>query len=861
MRPGNGKSKDPEYFIPRVKDLLTKVWGMEVFTELDLANAYHQIKLHPDSRKYSGFYFPGEGQFIWNVLFFGVKGAVTHFQRVMEEALSDVPSHIVVVIYVDNILMASKEVKTHKDDIEVVIKALNKANLRLKPSKCKIAMEAIQFMGIIVDRRRRGVDAFKAKAFQEMKAPTSGKEVQAVLGFVNFLRDFIPLYASLAAPLEKLRNTKKISAELWKESGAEEAFEKLKVILSNAPILHAPDFSKRFVMESDASQFGVGVVLFQEVGKVKRYIDFAAKALTGGQINYPAAKRELLAGLFGMKRWRNWLLFRKFTWGMDNSAMTYINESTNRMVLNWVHIFSEFDFDTVFKRGILNILPHNLSHMYGLMDDLDFGRKEKSKEKVDVSEGIAMRVAGVGSKYKISKERYLWECEEKNHLEDDLEKRKELLNQRHVENHGGVSILFQTMWVDSYWWDTMWEECIKTVKGCKTCMLFNVGRGGFHPMRTLCAAMPMDHVLMDFAGPFKVGKKGELYIFILVDVHSRFCFLQVLKGKVAVLTVYACMAVFANFGVPKILQSDNDTSFVNEVIKEFSKMAGFEHCCIMAYFPRTNGVVEKWVGETKLLLKKWCEGNMENWPDLVPAIQKALNDKISSRTKSCPFDVMFGRRMNGFEDYRLHEETAPLNKREMEKLRREWIRKMDELANDIWPLILKVGKEAGEKRCARGNEEGRRQPKKKTLEVGQLVLKRVAPKRGGSRKWEGPYEIVEFEKKKRGYKLKEVLGKKRLLKGHVPIERLKECTEAFSLEEDDGLRYEVEFIKSHGKADDGTFVYLVKWKDYDDKESTWEKAWALENKTILEYWMDQDKSLEYARARVKEVRDMEKELD
>ena len=84
-----------------------------------------------------------------------------------------------------------------------------------------------------------------------------------------------------------------------------------------------------------------------------------------------------------------------------------------------------------------------------------------------------MRVAGAGSKYKILKECCLWECEEKNHLEDDLEKKKELLNQRYVENHGGVSILFQTMWVDGYWWDTMWEECIKTLKGCKTCMLFN----------------------------------------------------------------------------------------------------------------------------------------------------------------------------------------------------------------------------------------------------------------------------------------------------------------------------------------------------------------------------------------------------
>ena len=105
-------------------------------------------------------------------------------------------------------------------------------------------------MGIIVDGGRRGVDVFKAKVFEDMKAPTSGKDVQAVLGFLNFLRDFIPLYACVAAPLEALRNTKKISMKLWVESGAKEAFEKLKKILSSAPILHAPNFSHPFVMES-----------------------------------------------------------------------------------------------------------------------------------------------------------------------------------------------------------------------------------------------------------------------------------------------------------------------------------------------------------------------------------------------------------------------------------------------------------------------------------------------------------------------------------------------------------------------------------------------------------------------------------
>ena len=210
---------------------------MKVFTELDLVNAYHQIKLTEESRKYTGFYFLGEGQFVWNVLFFGAKGAVTHFQRVMEEALVGVPDWVVVVIYVDNILVASRRIETHVEDVKLVIKALNKANLRLKPSKCKIAMAAIQFMGIIVDGGRRGVDVFKAKVFEDMKALTSGKDVQAVLGFLNFLRDFIPLYACVAAPLEALRNTKKISMKLWVESGAKEAFEKLKKILSSAPIL------------------------------------------------------------------------------------------------------------------------------------------------------------------------------------------------------------------------------------------------------------------------------------------------------------------------------------------------------------------------------------------------------------------------------------------------------------------------------------------------------------------------------------------------------------------------------------------------------------------------------------------------
>ena len=122
---------------------------------------------------------------------------------------------------------------------------------------------------------------------------------------------------------------KVILNNLWKESGGEGVFELAKKVLSEAPILHNLDWSLEFFLETDASQYGVGAILYQETEEGKRYVDFAAKAFNKAQQNYNAAKRELLAGLYAMNRWRPWLLFRKFTWGLDSKAVSFINTLTN----------------------------------------------------------------------------------------------------------------------------------------------------------------------------------------------------------------------------------------------------------------------------------------------------------------------------------------------------------------------------------------------------------------------------------------------------------------------------------------------------------------------------------------------------
>ena len=215
----NKLMKEPTFIIPLLKEMLGRLVGLKIFSELDLVNAYHQVNLDEDSYLLTGFIIPGSGAACWRVLFFGPKGAVTHFQKVVERVVGEVSIDIVIVIYVDNILVGSKDVESHVKELNMVIHALTKAGFKLKPSKCKIAYLAIQFMGAVVDGDQRGVCPLKAEVFAKMQRPRTGKEVQKVLGFVNFLRDFIPLYSCVVGPLKGLRSTKKINNDLWLSSG------------------------------------------------------------------------------------------------------------------------------------------------------------------------------------------------------------------------------------------------------------------------------------------------------------------------------------------------------------------------------------------------------------------------------------------------------------------------------------------------------------------------------------------------------------------------------------------------------------------------------------------------------------------
>ena len=245
-----------------------------------------------------------------------------------------------------------------------------------------------------------------------------------------------------------------------------------------------------------------------------------------------------------------------------------------------------------------------------------------------------------------------------------------------------------------------------------------------------------------------------MFILIIIDVLTRFVVLKPLRTKEAKEIAYALVKVFANYGVPKMIQFDNEATFLSKIIEELRFVSGFEARNIMKYNPRQNGVVERFVVETKRVLMKWLHGDVSGWEYYIPAVQMGLNNRILLRHNSCPFSLMFGRRMNGFEEFRDWAHDKVYSEEETEELLKE----LKTWGKEIWKIVSKESEAIGTRHTERGNK--RDKSRVKNFKVGDLVLKKIVNRRNKmGKRWEGPFEILAFDEKQKGYCVREMEGK------------------------------------------------------------------------------------------------------
>lgn len=346
----NDVTEKDAYPLPRIEDNLDSLQGASWFSTLDLASGYWQVEMSEKDKSKTAF-CTKYGLYQFNVMPFGLCNAPGTFERLMETVLRGMQWERA-VLYLDDIIIFSKDIPQHLERIEEVLQRLKDANLTLKPSKCHFFKKQVEFLGHVVSQEGVQTDPKKIKDVKEWPIPRRVKDVRSFLGLTGYYRRFIKDYGSIAKPLHEL--TEKTTPFVWSKE-RQQAFHQLKSALTSAPILGYPSAEEgdEFILDTDASNCHIGAVLSQRQGTTERVIAYGSKVLSRQERNYCVTRRELLAVVHFVVHFRHYLLGRRFTLRSDHGALTWLFKfkQPEGQVARWLEQLSEFNFTIIHRPG------------------------------------------------------------------------------------------------------------------------------------------------------------------------------------------------------------------------------------------------------------------------------------------------------------------------------------------------------------------------------------------------------------------------------------------------------------------------------------------------------------------------------
>ena len=861
--------------MPHLHEALGRLRGFDFCSTIDLRSAYAQFEIAPEDRDKTTFTYNNK-RWRWKRWPFGLSPATAKFQKTMEIVMEGLD----VVIWIDDLCVYTKgSIEDHLELVREVMRRLNKHKLRINIDKCHFAYTRVLILGHFISGSTRAMDPLKAQQILDWPEPTTDKAVHRLLGFTNFIRDYIPLYAQITAPLERLKNIKKFKME-----GAQlRAFHTLRRVINTAPVLSQPDYKLPFIVATDASQTGLGAVLYQEMTDEdgtthRRYVAFASTSLKGAQQNYPATKRELLGITFALNQFHDFIFGTKFVLYTDHQALTtlYTKKKLSYMMANWLDTILNYDFEIRHRPGVLMVLPDALSRLYGDSDNPNppapAGRTAVALKKLRHRGQLRKRGWEVVQTVEPPREHYvgdtirlrrvpkarlieeghrvtidelpLWPDDElaefisERHLKTTPKtaERDQLLRTAHADGHFGADNLFKAVWRAGYYWEGLRKACQTTVGRCRACLQYNVGREGFHPVKSLQAERVWDHVALDTCGEFPVSQRGNRYILVLVDVRSRFLVTRPIPDTKMETVARALYEVFTQFGPPKVLQTDNGPEYINKLVKQLCEEADIDHRTVAEYNPRANGLAERFVRAVKEALKKKLAGEFNAWDAALPGLTLAINRKDSARHLTAPFTLFYGREANGWTDYEL--DTLQLDANE------------EEVRAAAITAINQVFSDADERQDA-ANEKlnTKRKIVTRHYPVGATVFllndsrtAKIEPK------WIGPFRVSSNAHG--NYVLEDtdgelLYGKSKTKPRKVPISKLKWVSDqAVRLFDASGNTVAIDqahgrgIVKNILQADEASkqTKYLVQWSD-PSETNQWLTADAFDDPSaIAQYW-------------------------
>ncbi|GJU25535.1 putative reverse transcriptase domain-containing protein [Tanacetum coccineum] len=340
--------------LPRIDDLFDQLQGSSVYSKINLRSGYHQLRVREEDILKTAFR-TRYGHYEFQVMPFGLTNAPAVFMDLMNRVCKPYLDKFVIV-FIDDILIYSKNKKEHKEHLKQILELLKKEELYAKFSKCEFWIPKVQFLGHVIDSEGIHVDPAKIESIKDWTSPKSPTEIRQFLGLAGYYRRFIEGFSKIAKPMTKLTQ-KKVKFE-WGDK-QEAAFQLLKQKLCSAPILALPEGSEDFIAYCDASKKGLGAVLMQR----EKVISYASRQLKIHEKNYTTHDLELGAVVFALKIWRHYLYGTKCTVFTDHKSLQHIldQKELNMRQRRWLELLSDYDCDIRYHPGKANVVADALS--------------------------------------------------------------------------------------------------------------------------------------------------------------------------------------------------------------------------------------------------------------------------------------------------------------------------------------------------------------------------------------------------------------------------------------------------------------------------------------------------------------------
>lgn len=659
-----------------IEDLLQAHSGVEFYTASDFTEGYHQLALHPDSRKYTAFSINGH-VLQYCVVPFGVKISGSEFIRALTLLFgNDLRFKDFLLLYVDDAVIKSKSFDEHLSHLRLFWEKIRVSGLTLKITKTLFCRKEIPFLGFILSTNGIRPDPDRVQAIRELPPPRSLKELQRFIGICTYYRRFYDKFSSMLNPFRQLLS--KNNRFVWQEVH-NTAFERIKNAFAQEVLLSHYRMDKPFWLQTDASRQGVSAVLFQKDDDGKEMIiALVSRCLTSYEQNYSSTEIELLAIIFAVMKLRHFLLGRTFNIITDHQALVFLLKTqyyTSRL-LRWFLVLQNYSYNIIHCSGRDNLLADYFSRVStNNVDGQDSSKLINNNvireppvvlvaairaidtwipelkniallQQADVSIQNTERVIRDGKLdiFRIHEGVvfYKGQNEVKWRIVVPAALQLKLINVVH-EKYGHPGI-FKTLCAlnEHFWWKAMRKHVKMYVRCCDVCQRVKpANKNTAGPFLPVSANRPNELIAIDFYGPLPRTIRGSEYILVVLDVFSRLVRLYPLKRATTAASIRCLQQYFAEYGTPARVLSDHGTQFVSEKWGRFLRECGSKAVYSSVRHPQSNPG-ERIMRQLGCFFRTYCFDKHTAWGRYIADIEQWINLSTHCITGYTPYQLHYG---------------------------------------------------------------------------------------------------------------------------------------------------------------------------------------------------------------------------